>query len=268
MLAQKTIDPEAEPLARGAVAHQALAETLEGLRERTGSARLTQERLPLARELLALALAEGQDARGLSVAPERLPAARRRLHADLERFLAYAAANPGPFEPSHLEVAFGFEGEGEGEELPALDLGRGVRLRGRIDRIDVGGGRALLYDYKNRRVPAPNRWLADGNLQVALYMRAAEQLLGLDVIGGFYQPISGEALRARGVLEEDSALELECTRGDERPAEEVRELVDQLVELALAAAAEAGAGGLEPRSRSCGFGDSGCQYPTICRCER
>lgn len=267
LLAPETIDPEAEPLARGAVAHQALADTLEALRERTGSAAVTPQRLALARELLARALAEGEAERALTVAGERVQPARRRLQADLERFLEFAAASPSPLEPTHLEIGFGFE-EGP-SPLPALELADGVRLRGRIDRIDVGeGGVAVVYDYKNRRAPAPVRWLADGNLQVALYMRAAETLLGLDVAGGFYQPLSGESLRARGVLDESSGLGLECTRGDERPAEEVRALLDELLALAVAAAEEAGRGELQSRPRTCGFGEEGCRFPTICRCER
>jgi ATP-dependent helicase/DNAse subunit B len=277
MLAPASIDPEAEPLARGAVAHQALKDTLEGLRARTGSARVTVERLPLARELLRAALAAAERDRALTVAAERLPGARRRLQADLERFLEAAAGYPSPLEPVHLELGFGFEpGEdpdegavGAERALPAVELGVGVRLRGRIDRVDVDArGRAIVYDYKNRQAPAPGRWVSDGNLQVALYMRAVEQLLELDVVGGFYQPLSGESLRARGVLEQESGLELECTRGDERPREELEELRGELLALALAAAAEAGRGELAPRPRTCGWNESGCQYPTICRCER
>jgi len=277
VLAPAAIDPEAEPLVRGAVAHQALADTLEALRRRTGSARLTADRLALARELLGRALAEGEAARTLTVAPERAAAARRRLHADLDRFLEFSASNSGALEPAYLELGFGFEAGGDGEgdpdggapALPAFELADGVRLRGRIDRIDVAeDGKAVVYDYKNRRVSPPGRWLLDGSFQVALYMRAAEQLLGVDVVGGFYQPLSGESLRARGMLDEESGLEIECTRGDERTPEEMRALLEEVIALALAAAGEARAGQLEPRPQTCGFGGSGCQYPTICRCER
>jgi len=44
--------------------------------------------------------------------------------------------------------------------------------------------------------------------------------------------------------------------------------LEEVIALALAAAGEARAGQLEPRPQTCGFGGSGCQYPTICRCER
>ena len=76
--------------------------------------------------------------------------------------------------------------------VQAFEFAPGSRLRGRIDRIDVNEGReAVVYDYKASFAPAPARWVGEGKLQVALYMRAAEELLGLGVVGGFYQPLSG-----------------------------------------------------------------------------
>jgi len=265
-------DPEAEPLARGALAHAALKDTLEGLRRETGTARVTPGNLGLARELLGGALSANEAGRPLSVAAERVQAARRRLQADLERYLEHAATVPGPLEPGPLEVGFGFAPGGEeggAGELPAFELGGGVTLRGRIDRIDVGtSGEAVIYDYKNRSAPAPAKWIAEGSVQVALYMCAAEELLGLRAIGGFYQPLSGQDLRARGLLDRDAGVEIECVRGDAREHSEVRELLSQALELARGAAAEAGAGAFESRPQSCGWNGSGCVYPAICRCER
>jgi RecB family exonuclease len=146
MLRPDSPEPDPEPLTRGGLAHAALRDTLEGLRERTGSARVTTVRLGLARELLGEALARHEREFPLSVRAERVPSARRRLEADLERYLTHAAAQDGPLEPRWLELGFGFDDE-EGS-LPALDLGGGVMLRGRIDRIDVTpGGEAVVYDY-------------------------------------------------------------------------------------------------------------------------
>ncbi len=197
--------------------------------------------------------------------------------ADLERYLEHAAEPASPLEPLELELGFGFgEGEplagagepGETNELPALDLGGGVRLRGRIDRVDVGEhGEAVVYDYKGGRAPAGARWVKDGSVQVALYMRAVEQLLRRPVVGGFYQPLTGEDLRARGVLDGDAGIELDCVRSDVLEHDELRELLEQTVALALEAAGEAARGELEPRPQTCAF-RGGCMYPTICRCER
>ena len=122
-------------------------------------------------------------------------------------------------------------GSGSGEAdrtldpgLPALDLGEGLRLRGRIDRVDVaaGGGQAVVYDYKGRNAPPAAKWTEQGNVQVALYMRAVEELLGLEAVGGFYQPLSGGDLRARGVLDGESGVEIECVKGERREHAEVQ----------------------------------------------
>jgi ATP-dependent helicase/DNAse subunit B len=320
LLGARDLEPEAEPLARGGLAHAALRQTLERLREETGSARLTGERLPRARELLRAALREHEREHPLSTVPERVPGVRRRLEADLERYLQHAAEcgdradvgqldlarqdSPSQMEPTYLELPFGFPAErvaqsaegrladdldptrplAEGEcppasvgplfseqpeGLPPLDLGEGVLVRGFIDRVDLApGGEAVVYDYKSSLPAPPDRWLGERNFQIALYMRAVEQLLGVRVAGGFYQPLSGRDLRARGVLAGEAGVALECVRGDARPPSEVAEVVEEIVAAARTAAAQARAGELESRPTTCGFGGSGCMYPSICRCDR
>jgi len=198
-------------------------------------------------------------------------AVRRRLQSDLERYLEHAASAASPLEPLELELGFGFgadDDRGEGSDLPAVDLGGGVRLRGRIDRVDVSAaGDAVVFDYKGGRAPAGARWLKDGSVQVALYMRAVEALLQRPAAGGFYQPLTGEDLRARGVLDGDAGIELDCVRSDVLEHDELRELLAQAVAIALEAAGEAARGELQPRPQKCAF-RGGCMYPTICRCER
>jgi hypothetical protein len=102
---------------------------------------------------------------------------------------------------------------------------------------------------------------------VALYMRAVEQLLGVQAVGGFYQPLAGEDLRARGVLDGDSGVQLECVRTDVREHAQVRELLEEALTAAREVADEAGRGALQARPQTCAF-RGGCKYPTICRCER
>jgi ATP-dependent helicase/DNAse subunit B len=271
LLRPEALEPDAEPLAQGALRHAALEEALQQLRSETGSARVTRGNLARARELLAGALERNEAARPLSVAPERRATVRRRLQADLDRYLTLAANSDSPLAPRELELGFGFrEGDERGEpsELPAFELGGGVKLRGRIDRIDVGeAGEAIVYDYKGKAVSGASKWIEDGKLQVALYMRAAEQLLGLRAVGGFYQPLSGSDLRPRGVLDNDSGLQLDCVSTDMRERDELRELLDQAVAVARDVAEQAGEGRLQPRPGTCAF-RGGCQYPTICRCER
>jgi ATP-dependent helicase/DNAse subunit B len=276
LLRARDLDPDPEPLARGGLAHAALKDTLEELKRETGSARLTPASLERARVLLRGALEANEDEFPLSAAPERRPGMRRRLQADLERYLRHAAECESPLEPSRFELGFGFESGDErgGEDLPAatglpaFDLGGGTMLRGRIDRIDIGaGGEAVVYDYKGRIAPPAAKWGArTGNVQVALYMRAVEQLLGLRAVGGFYQPLAGGDLRARGVLDEDGGVEIECVRGERREHAEMREILDGAVAAAREGAAQAGRGELRARPRTCAY-RGGCSYPTICRCE-
>ena len=273
MLRPESPEPDPEPLMRGGLAHVALRDTLEGLRERTGSARLTPAVLETARELLAQSLARHEPEFPLSVRSERVPGARRRLEADLERYLAHAAGagtagdvQGARLEPEWLELGFGFDDE-EGA-LPALDLGGGVMLRGRIDRIDVTpGGEAVVYDYKGARVTPGARWIEDGKIQLALYMRAAQQLLGVRVVGGLYQPLGGVDLRARGVLDAAAGVGVECVRTDLLDAAEIEELVQEALALARAAAAQAVAGEIEARPLTCAF-TGGCSHPAICRSGR
>jgi len=257
------LEPDAEALVRGGVAHRVLEATLGALGTETGSARLEPGRLPLARRLLASAMREHGAPTALSTVPERQAAAQRRLHIDLERYLEHAAASPAPFAPAHLELGFGFDDE----SLPALDLGDGIRLRGRVDRVDRDEqGRALVWDYKGKRAPEAAAWLSGPSFQMAVYMRAVARLLDVRVVGGLYQPLGRADLRARGLLDADVAPELQCVVTDRRPSEDFSALVEQVLDAARRAAREARAGGLQARPQSCSPG--GCRYPSICRCER
>jgi RecB family exonuclease len=271
-----SLEPEPEQRALGTVIHGVLGDVLEGLRKELGSARLEPARLELAYELMGAAIERRCAERPLSAVPELERAARRRLHAELARYLAFAAARDDSLEPVHVELAFGFAAgevslsdEAAQMQLPPLDLGEGVRVRGRIDRVDVGpDGEAVVYDYKrglHDDMPAA-RWLAAGNLQMALYMRAVEKLLGLEVVGGVYQPVTGAKLVGRGAVSDGASAEqvAESVRGDRFEREELRGLVDAVSAGARAAALEARAGRLEGRPATCS--DRGCLYPAICRC--
>jgi ATP-dependent helicase/DNAse subunit B len=265
LLRAQDIEPDPEPLSRGALAHAVLKDTLLALKRETGSARLTPSRLGLALQLLDVAMAENADAHPLSGQAARAAGVARRLRADLERYLAHAAEIESPLEPQYLELPFGFPEEGE---VACLELGDGVRIRGRIDRIDVDSqGRAVLYDYKGKNAPSASKWLAESDFQIALYMHAAERLLDLEAVGGFYQPLSGRDLRARGILMNDERRELQGMRADTFEPHEFRELLDETLAAARRAAGAAADGALQPRPESCAW-EGGCMYPSICRCGR
>jgi RecB family exonuclease len=269
LLRAEDLEPEPEPRARGSIAHAVLGDVLQALRDQTGSAQISPASVALAKQLMRKALAMREQELPLSVAGERVPVARRRLEADLERYLEHEAMQDSPLVPTHLELAFGFGEQPEG--LPPLRLAEGVLLRGRIDRIDVGAdGKAIVYDYKSGRTSSEHssaRWVDRGRFQMALYMRAASELLGLRVVGGLYQPLAGADLRARGALAIDAGVELSCVKTDACEAQDLAKMVDAACDAAVAVAREAQAARLEPRPGTCAYA-GGCMYPTICRCDR
>jgi hypothetical protein len=225
--------------------------------------------LPRARELLRAALADVAARTPLSPNPERLAAGARRLEADLDRYLEAAAHDGSVFEPQHLEASFGFQ-DAEEDSLPPLELQAPdgpLRLRGRIDRIDVEAGtrRAQVVDYKTGKATEGARWERDRSFQAALYLRAASDLLGLEPAGAFYQPLSGADARRRGLIVEDADPELDVVGPDRKPAEVVEETLRTVIDLAVTAAAQARSGALEPRPDTCT--PRGCAYPGLCRCE-
>jgi len=266
LLRPEGLQPDPELMLRGALAHVLLERTLRGLAEHTGSARLTAATLPLARELATTALGELRDGAKLTMSrdPSRQRALAHRLRSDLLRYLEHAAHGGSQLEPTELELDFG----DPGDERPPLELGDGVRLRGRIDRIDVGaGGQAIVYDYKGRIAVESAKWREKRKFQVALYLLVARDVLGLDPIGGLYQPIGGKNQRPRGLLVDGADPELDSVATDRhlRPAFEA--IVDGVLQDVRATVAELRAGALQPRPESCAYKDGGCQYPTICRCE-
>jgi len=263
-LAARPLAPDGTPLIRGSASHEALRAVLSALLERSGSARIDARSLPLALELLDEALAAPSAALSPSDAVDR--AERHRLRSDLVRYLRFAAASPGSFEPREFELAFGLAED----PLPAASLGAGaLSLCGRIDRIDLDprGGAALIYDYKAASGIEPAaRWGVAGRLQPALYMLAVEQLLGVEAVGGLYQPLRRADLRPRGAVLDGVHPAGGHLDTDRRSAEQLRALIDAQLATAVAAAGELTAGALEPRPPTCSPG-GGCRHPAICRAE-
>jgi ATP-dependent helicase/DNAse subunit B len=264
MLKPEGLTPDPETLLRGALTHTVLEAVIRGLMS-AGGGRLDEATLPAARELAVAAMKrfEGTEQFIMSRDPSRQRAMEHRLRSDVLRYLEHAATCGSELVPDALEVAFGPD-----DEHPALELGEGMRLSGRIDRVDVGpDGSALVYDYKGRMTVESANWRAKRKYQVALYMLAARDVLGLDPVGGLYQPIGGRDQRARGLLREDADLGLKAVRTDRRPPQEFEAIVDGVLEDVLAVVAELRAGALVPRPDTCSYNDKGCMYPTICRCE-
>jgi RecB family exonuclease len=145
----------------------------------------------------------------------------------------------------------------------------GLELCGRVDRVDVDAatGRAIVVDYKTGASVDPvARWSGGRRLQPALYMLAIERLLGVEAVGGLYQPLRSADLRPRGVVRDDVDAGVALVENDRRETGELRELLDAVLAIALGAARELAAGELAPRPQTCSP-QGRCRHPAICRCE-
>jgi len=226
---------------------------------------LTDAALPAAGELVEQVVEEVAARYVLGPGPAAQAAAAREIAFDVRRLLAHEARAGGAFVPAELELSFGMDPDG----TPALELGEGaLRLRGQIDRVDLdAAGRALVRDYKSgRRSPSwpIGRWEADDQLQIALYMIAVRELLGREPVGGVYQPLRGEDLRARGVVRDDAEVGALVVETDVRPREELEAALEHAAARACELAAALLAGVLHPRPETC-TPAGGCAHPGICR---
>jgi ATP-dependent helicase/nuclease subunit B len=259
-LQPRPLEPDPEPVVRGSLIHDLLERLLREL-----GRPLTAESLEDANRILDQLLAEPtpQLARGRIEAVRT--AALRSIEADLRRYLAHEAVSGCDWDAEALELRFGFDDEEE--SLPALELAEGIRLRGMIDRVDVdGAGHAIVRDYKSggkRAAFAGARWAQDRQLQVALYMLAVNELMGLEPVAGLYQPLGGDDLRSRGVFLENAAVGASVVSNDARSPEELQEILGDARRRALELASRLRSGHLEPCPDTCSR--DGCKYPGICR---
>lgn len=114
---------------------------------------------------------------------------QERLRERLMRLVYYEVADQSEFVPRAFELDFGSTPDAEQHE-PAeerffpdrpvsfsLEDGESIRLRGRIDRIDVSsaGPQARIIDYKTGRAPR-GRFARGTALQLPLYLFAARSL--------------------------------------------------------------------------------------------
>ncbi|MDD1718798.1 MAG: PD-(D/E)XK nuclease family protein, partial [Methanoregulaceae archaeon] len=116
-----------------------------------------------------------------------------------EKFLAKEVDEEGsPLAPAHFEFSFGMGKEesddpasvAEAVELVSQDGSERVRIRGRIDRIDLSpDGSFLIYDYKTGAQHPKYRDIEGGKaLQLPLYLLAFESVSGnRGVAAGYYR---------------------------------------------------------------------------------
>jgi RecB family exonuclease len=251
-------------MVRGRYAHKVLEQTYRKLHERTGRRRVTPDNLPDAERILLSELRERRTEFRLSPDQTRVRAAMRRLEFDLLRYLRHEARSDGLFEPEHLELRFGADGE------PPVEIADGMGVRGVIDRVDTWDGYALVRDYKSgKRVDRYKvaSWERENRFQAALYMLVVRELLGLEPAGGVYVPLGGDDRRPRGlVAAELPELGSDFVHTDRLGPEELEEKLEWALETVVATAERMRRGDLCCNPESCAF-DGGCSYPSVCRSE-
>jgi ATP-dependent helicase/DNAse subunit B len=255
------LEPDPDPLVRGGYMHNVIERVLRRL-----GGPVTRESLPRALDILDAVLEQQPHAIARGAGEAVRAAATRGAAADLRRYLAHEARDGLDWQAYGLELRFGFDDE-DPDSLPPLELGDDVRVRGIVDRVDADpDGRAIVRDYKSggARPEYPGaRWGLDRQLQVALYMLVVRELIGLDPVGGFYQPLGGGDLRPRGAFLDGAGVGGSVVATDSRDRKELDELLEDARTRAVALAARLRVGELEPCPTTCSR--DGCRYPGICR---
>jgi len=195
------IDRRVDAMLRGSVAHTTLHRFYAGLPKAIGSDRVEADRLD---DALAF-LGECLDGALGGVKMEMTELERRELEQslrrDLEQLVRDEAASESPLLPRRFEVGFGTERSAP-ELQRGLDLGDGIALSGKIDRIDVdpGSARGIVQDYKSGRTGHSAVEIEkELRLQIPLYMLVLRDLVGIEPLGGLYRPLAGER-KPRGLL--------------------------------------------------------------------
>jgi ATP-dependent helicase/DNAse subunit B len=214
-LVEKVIDPkriDAEPdaLLRGQLVHTALNRFYASLPKELDAERVTADNLESALALVARCLDEAlRSGVRFDVTELQELELRQTLLADLEGFVRDEAASEVAFVPRRLEVSFGSE-RAAPELQRGLELGNGLLLSGKIDRIDLDpfSARGIVQDYKSGAGAHSARDIdREFRLQIPLYVLALRDLVGLEPLGGVYRALSGKRFK-RGMLRESARDDL------------------------------------------------------------
>jgi hypothetical protein len=266
----KTIDAEADALVRGKVAHQALYTFYSGLPKELGCDRVDAGNLDAAVAFLERCLDEALRG-GVRLELGEVAAAelRESLWRDLERFAREEARAEAGLVPRRFEVGFGSDRSAP-ELQRGLELGDGIFVSGKIDRIDVDpfSASGIVQDYKSGKGSHSARQIdAEQRLQVPLYMLVLRDLVGIEPLGGLYRALSGSR-GARGMLRAEAREELPgFAERDYLDEAEFWEQVERARGHALAAATRIRRGDVrhDPRGGDC---PSWCDLWTMCRVGR
>jgi ATP-dependent helicase/DNAse subunit B len=266
LLDPRTIDAEVDAKLRGSVAHNALHKFFSGVPKELGVERLDEAQLDRALPFLRRCLDQAVSGVRMELTELQRQELDQTLWRDLEAFVRAEASSSLPLVPSRYEVSFG----GERSSLGGLDLGGGLTLSGKIDRVDVEtfGARGIVQDYKSGRSAHSAAQIAqEQRLQIPLYMLVLRDLVGIEPLGGLSRPLAGER-RPRGLLRESAREDLPgFTRSDYLDEDEFWARLESARADALALAQRIRAGEVrhDPRGGSC---PTWCDLWPVCRVRR
>ena len=201
LISPRQIDRKVDAMMRGSVAHTTLHRFYAGLPRALGSDAVDESTLDDALTFLGECLEGALGGVKMEMSELERRELEQSLRRDLEQFVRDEARSPSPLVPRKFEVGFGSERSAP-ELQRGLDLGDGVMLSGKIDRIDVdpGSARGIVQDYKSGRYGHSAAEIEkELRLQIPLYMLVLRDLVGIEPLGGLYRPLAGER-RPRGLL--------------------------------------------------------------------
>ncbi len=244
---------ELTPLERGSLLHEALFECFSAWRERSQPPlwRCTEEEFERASEELREIVAEKLSLLHLpdafwEIDKEELLGRPGGAPGVLQEFLLYEREREVEPAPEFFEVAFGeppgmMVDNGLTREEP-VSLGR-IRLKGKVDRIDLASDHFTIIDYKTGRKLPTFGDIRDGvSLQLPLYLLVAQRLLeeggvpGRAPAGALYYQLRSPVLVRAALGNAEFKRRAFCTRDGTRNISEGADQLRSLMEGSLSAA--------------------------------
>ena len=265
----KSIDGEVDAKLRGSVAHSALFKFFTRLPKELGVEKLDERVEDDAVRLMRACLDEALQGVRMEMTDMEARELDQTLWRDLEVLVHEECASELPLIPRRFEVAFGSE-RAAPELQRGLDLGNGLTLSGKIDRIDIDpfSARGIVQDYKSgKHAHSAVEIEKELRLQIPLYMLVLRDLVGIEPLGGVYRPLAGER-KARGLLRKGEGEMLPgYVKTDYLDEEAFWATVDNAKETASRLAGRIGAGDVlhDPRGGDC---PQWCDLWPMCRVER
>jgi ATP-dependent helicase/DNAse subunit B len=268
-LSPKTIDAEPDAMQRGSVAHTALHRFFARVPAELGVEKLEPRNVEDAKRLMRQCLDDAVGGVRMELTEMQLRELDQTLWRDLEAFVEEECESGLSLVPRRFEVSFGSE-RAAPELQRGLELGPGLTLSGKIDRIDVDpfGARGIVQDYKSgKHAHSAAEIERELRLQVPLYMLVLRDLVGLEPLGGLYRPLAGTR-RARGLVRAEEAETLPgYVKSDYLDEEAFWGVVESARETATTLAGRIREGDVhhDPRGGDC---PTWCDLWPMCRIER